>query len=134
MIYRKNWKFIDKKIIKDIKMLNIVIILILILMTLGCSKSVSISALNGNAKDLYLEADNLIKEENVPESIKILNMIEEIHPEDEDIKKLAESLDGQIMRLAGPDVPAVPFSPPFEDIFMVNKTKILDAVRNLSAY
>ena len=45
-----------------------------------------------------------------------------------------ESLDGPIMRLAGPDVPAVPFSPPFEDIFMVNKTKILDAVRNLSAY
>lgn len=45
-----------------------------------------------------------------------------------------ESLDGPIMRLAGPDVPAVPFSPPFEDIFMVNKTKILDAIRNLSAY
>ncbi|RMF93270.1 MAG: alpha-ketoacid dehydrogenase subunit beta [Candidatus Schekmanbacteria bacterium] len=45
-----------------------------------------------------------------------------------------EYLDAPIMRLAGPDVPAVPFAPPMEDFFMVNPKKIEDAVRKLAAY
>lgn len=33
-------------------------------------------------------------------------------------------LDAPLMRLAGPDVPAMPYSPPMEDFFMVNPEKI----------
>ena len=45
-----------------------------------------------------------------------------------------EYLDAPIMRLAGPDIPAMPFAPPMEDFFMVNPKKIEDAVRKLVAY
>ena len=40
-------------------------------------------------------------------------------------------LDGPVRRLAGPDVPAVPFSHPLEDWFMVNPDKIAGAAREL---
>jgi 2-oxoisovalerate dehydrogenase E1 component beta subunit len=43
-------------------------------------------------------------------------------------------LDAPVRRLAGPDVPAVPFSHPLQDWFMVNTEKIVDAVRKLNAY
>ena len=45
-----------------------------------------------------------------------------------------EHLDGPITRLAGPDVPAVPFSHPLEDFFMPNADKIAAAARKLAAY
>lgn len=45
-----------------------------------------------------------------------------------------EHLDGPIRRLAGPDVPAVPFSYPLQDWFMPNAEKIADAIRSLVAY
>jgi len=45
-----------------------------------------------------------------------------------------EYLDGPVMRLAGPDVPAVPFSHPLQDWFMPNPKKITDAIRKLAAY
>jgi 2-oxoisovalerate dehydrogenase E1 component beta subunit len=43
-------------------------------------------------------------------------------------------MDAPIMRLTGPDVPAVPFSPPMQDFFMPNPDKIADAMRELAAY
>jgi 2-oxoisovalerate dehydrogenase E1 component beta subunit len=43
-------------------------------------------------------------------------------------------LDAPIRRLAGPDVPATPYSHPLQEWFMVNPTKIADAVRDLAAY
>ena len=43
-------------------------------------------------------------------------------------------LDAPVRRLAGPDVPAVPFSHPLQDWFMVNPEKIADAVRDLAQY
>ncbi len=43
-------------------------------------------------------------------------------------------LDAPPTRLAGPDVPAVPFSPPLEDWFMVDAEKIAAAARRLVAY
>ena len=43
-------------------------------------------------------------------------------------------LDGPIVRLAGPDVPAMPFSPPLEAEFMLNTEKISDAMRKLASY
>ena len=43
-------------------------------------------------------------------------------------------LDGPVKRVAGPDVPAMPFSPPLEDVFMVNTEKIVAAIKDLSAY
>jgi 2-oxoisovalerate dehydrogenase E1 component beta subunit len=45
-----------------------------------------------------------------------------------------EYLDAPVMRLAGPDVPAVPFSRPMQDFFMPNAEKIAAAVRQLAAY
>jgi len=43
-------------------------------------------------------------------------------------------LDAPPTRLCGPDVPAVPFSQPFEDWFMVSAEKIAHAARALAAY
>lgn len=45
-----------------------------------------------------------------------------------------EWLDGPIVRVAGPDVPGVPFSRPFEKFVMPDATKIEAAIRNLAAY
>lgn len=43
-------------------------------------------------------------------------------------------LDGPVMRVAGPDVPGVPYNHVLEDWFMVNPEKIADAIRQLAAY
>jgi 2-oxoisovalerate dehydrogenase E1 component beta subunit len=43
-------------------------------------------------------------------------------------------LDAPIRRLAGPDVPAMPFSHPMQDWFMPGAGKIAEAVRELAAY
>ena len=45
-----------------------------------------------------------------------------------------EYLDGPISRVAGPDVPAMPFSHPMQDFFMPNAEKIAAAARALAAY
>lgn len=45
-----------------------------------------------------------------------------------------EYLDGPITRLAGPDVPAMPFSHPMQDFFLPNAEKIAAAARTLAAY
>lgn len=43
-------------------------------------------------------------------------------------------LDAPVRRLAGPDVPAVPFSHPLQDWFMLNPEKIAAAIRDLARY
>ncbi len=43
-------------------------------------------------------------------------------------------LDGPVVRVAGPDVPGVPYNHVLEDWFMINPDKIADAVRKLAAY
>ncbi len=43
-------------------------------------------------------------------------------------------LDAPVRRLAGPDVPAVPFSHPMQAWFMVSPEKIANAVRDLAAF
>lgn len=43
-------------------------------------------------------------------------------------------LDAPVRRLAGPDVPGVPFSHPLQDWFMVNTEKITAAIRELAKY
>ena len=43
-------------------------------------------------------------------------------------------LDGPVRRLAGPEVPAMPFSPPLEAKFMLDTDKIADAIRQLARY
>jgi 2-oxoisovalerate dehydrogenase E1 component beta subunit len=43
-------------------------------------------------------------------------------------------LDGPVMRVAGPDVPAVPYNHVLEEWFMVNPDKVEAAVRRLAAY
>lgn len=43
-------------------------------------------------------------------------------------------LDAPIMRLAGPDVPAMPFAPTMEKYFMINPDKIEKAMRELAEF
>ncbi len=43
-------------------------------------------------------------------------------------------LDGPVTRIAGPDVPAVPYNHVLEDWFMVNPEKIAEGIRRLAAY
>jgi len=43
-------------------------------------------------------------------------------------------LDAPVRRLAGPDVPGVPFSPPLQEWFMPNPQKIADAARRLAQF
>ncbi|PMC39545.1 alpha-ketoacid dehydrogenase subunit beta [Bacillus sp. UMB0899] len=43
-------------------------------------------------------------------------------------------LDAPIMRLAGPDVPAMPYAPTMEKFFMVNPDKVEDAIRKLAEF
>ena len=45
-----------------------------------------------------------------------------------------EYLDGPVSRIAGPDVPGVPYNHALEDWFMLSPAKIADAVRKLAAY
>ncbi len=45
-----------------------------------------------------------------------------------------EYMDGPIRRLAGPDVPGVPFSHAMQDWFMPNVDRIAAAIRELAAY
>jgi pyruvate/2-oxoglutarate/acetoin dehydrogenase E1 component len=47
--------------------------------------------------------------------------------------KAFEDLDGPILRVTSPDTP-VPFSPPLEEYFLPNATKVADAARKLAAY
>ncbi len=43
-------------------------------------------------------------------------------------------LDAPIKRLCGPDVPAMPYSPPLEKFFMLNPDKVLEAMRELANF
>ncbi len=43
-------------------------------------------------------------------------------------------LDGPVSRVAGPDVPGVPYNHVLEDWFMVDPVKIADGIRTLAAY
>ena len=45
-----------------------------------------------------------------------------------------EYLDGPIVRLGGPDIPAMPFNHVFEEFYMPSPAKIAKAMRNLAAY
>jgi 2-oxoisovalerate dehydrogenase E1 component beta subunit len=45
-----------------------------------------------------------------------------------------EYLDGPVKRLAGPDIPAMPYSHPMQEFFMPNPDKIADAMRDLAKY
>jgi 2-oxoisovalerate dehydrogenase E1 component beta subunit len=43
-------------------------------------------------------------------------------------------LDGPVSRIAGPDVPGMPYNHALEDWFMLSPAKIADAIRKLAAY
>jgi len=45
-----------------------------------------------------------------------------------------DDLDGPIMRVTAPDIPAIPFSPPLEKYFLVNPDKVVAAIEQLAAY
>ncbi|WP_226526538.1 alpha-ketoacid dehydrogenase subunit beta [Metabacillus niabensis] len=43
-------------------------------------------------------------------------------------------LDAPVMRLAGPDVPAMPYAPTMEKFFMMNPDKVEEAIRKLAEF
>ncbi|MCD8501277.1 MAG: alpha-ketoacid dehydrogenase subunit beta [Bacillaceae bacterium] len=43
-------------------------------------------------------------------------------------------LDAPVQRLAGPDVPAMPYAPPMEKFFMINPEKVENAMRDLAEF
>lgn len=43
-------------------------------------------------------------------------------------------LDAPVVRLCGPDIPAMPFSPPLEKFFMLDREKIIPEMERLAAY
>ncbi|WP_430785388.1 alpha-ketoacid dehydrogenase subunit beta [Virgibacillus flavescens] len=43
-------------------------------------------------------------------------------------------LDAPVMRLAGPDVPSMPYSPKMEKFFMINPDKVEQAIRELAEF
>jgi 2-oxoisovalerate dehydrogenase E1 component beta subunit len=45
-----------------------------------------------------------------------------------------EYLDGPVYRVASPDVPSFPYSPPLEEFCLPSPAKIVDAVKELAAY
>jgi 2-oxoisovalerate dehydrogenase E1 component beta subunit len=45
-----------------------------------------------------------------------------------------DDLDGPVVRVTGPDIPAIPFSPPLEKYFLVNPEKVVTAIEQLAAY
>ena len=45
-----------------------------------------------------------------------------------------EYLDGPVARLAGPEIPAMPFAPPLEDMYMIDSEKIANSIRQLAEY
>lgn len=45
-----------------------------------------------------------------------------------------EYLDAPVMRIGGPDVPAMPYSPPLERFYLLNTDKVESALRALAAY
>ena len=45
-----------------------------------------------------------------------------------------DSLDGPVIRVAAPDIPAMPFNTPQEEFFMPSPEKIAKAMRELAAY
>ncbi|MFQ5576711.1 MAG: alpha-ketoacid dehydrogenase subunit beta [Anaerolineae bacterium] len=45
-----------------------------------------------------------------------------------------EYMDAPIKRLAGPEIPAMPYSHPMQEFFMLNPDKIVRAIRELAAY
>jgi len=45
-----------------------------------------------------------------------------------------EYLDAPVMRLGGPEIPGVPFSPPLEEFYMLTPAKIETRLRELAAY
>jgi 2-oxoisovalerate dehydrogenase E1 component beta subunit len=45
-----------------------------------------------------------------------------------------EYLDAPIVRLAGPDIPTMPYAPPLEHFYMPDAQKIAAALRGLAAY
>ncbi|HZS15590.1 MAG TPA: alpha-ketoacid dehydrogenase subunit beta [Candidatus Dormibacteraeota bacterium] len=45
-----------------------------------------------------------------------------------------EHLDAPVMRLGGPEIPGVPFSPPLEEFYMLTPAKIETRLRELAAY
>jgi 2-oxoisovalerate dehydrogenase E1 component beta subunit len=45
-----------------------------------------------------------------------------------------DHLDAPVMRLGGPEIPAMPYSPPLEKFYLVTPDKIEKALRDLAAY
>ncbi|MBV8301932.1 MAG: alpha-ketoacid dehydrogenase subunit beta, partial [Candidatus Dormibacteraeota bacterium] len=45
-----------------------------------------------------------------------------------------DSLDAPVMRIGGPEIPAMPYSPPLEHFYLVTPDKVERKLRDLAAY
>ena len=45
-----------------------------------------------------------------------------------------EELDAPVLRLTGPDIPIMPFSPPLEEFFMLDANKVAEGLEKLARY
>ena len=49
-------------------------------------------------------------------------------------EEASDHLDGTVVRVTGPDIPSIRFSPPLEKYFIVNTQKVVAAMEHLGAY
>jgi 2-oxoisovalerate dehydrogenase E1 component beta subunit len=86
-----------------------------------------------------------LDEEGILESIRRTSRVLIVHEDNKALGVGAEVaamvaegafdyLDAPVTRLAGPEVPAMPFAPTLEDVFMPSPEKIAAALRQLVAY
>ena len=89
-------------------------------------------------KDLITNSSNAVGQgvqlvnragESLNDILKSINEVAAIVAEE-----AFDYLDGPVTRVAGPDVPGVPYNHVLEEWFMVNPEKIADSVRKLAAY
>jgi 2-oxoisovalerate dehydrogenase E1 component beta subunit len=119
--------------------------------TYGFATSIVVDAAEEMAKRgvevevVDLRTLNPIDRKTVVESVRKTNRCLVVH---EDTKTLGigseitailneeafDDLDAPVMRVTGPDIPPVPFSPPLEKFFMIDKDKVLAGMEKLAAY
>lgn len=99
----------------------------------------------GSIEVIDLRSLNPLDSETILESVRKTGKVMIVHEANqfgglggEIAAQIAEQafayLDGPVTRLASPDVPAMPFSPPLEQAFLINADDIFQAIDRLAAF
>ncbi|MFZ0639112.1 MAG: alpha-ketoacid dehydrogenase subunit beta, partial [Candidatus Acidiferrales bacterium] len=115
-------------------------------MTTLCLEAAEKMAKNGvEAEVIDLRTLSPLDKETVLESVRRTNKCLIVHEDKRTLgiggeisaivaEEAFEDLDGPIVRITGPDIPAIPFAPPLEHAWMVNTDKIVAGMEKLAAY